>query len=621
MSDTRTDAQLVTAYTAGDRSALAGIYDRYSAGLYDTSAAMLRDRHEAADAMQDVFLIAAERIGQLRDPERLKPWLYAILRNEVYRRTKRRGRSLPTDFSAMGAPEMAAPMAPDAEGEGLAAAELGELVRSAACGLDERDQLVLELSTRQGLQGADLAAALGVSAEQSYTLVHRMRERVERSLGALVVARAGRKDCPDLADVLKGWDGQFTVLVRKRVARHIEHCETCERTRRKAAPLALLGAAPAFAAPLDLRDAILSRAGTPGAAPRHAYQFDAEGGFPRLVRHLRWGVLAAAAAVVVLLGVGGGVLLAGTGDDGGSAGAPTTVAKFAGDAAAPTAATTEETSSTATPSTATTAASTAASTTAAATTAAPTSVDATVVPTSVTATTVPRTTVPRTTVPRTTVAPSTVPATAPPPPTPPPTAPGAILLSNGIVDLGATAGSGAFQVTNPGGAAMNWSLSGDAGEFGVGALGGSVPPGGSTTVTVTLDRNGRPEGDLQRSLTLVGDPGGPQLVVLRARVERPPTVAITAGPSGSKNPACQLPTFVSASYADESAIATMTLRWDGPVSGSMQMGVRTAGTAVGNVFAASPNVPPAGSYTYTVIITDARGNTGTASNSFTTQVC
>ena len=35
--------------------------------------------------------------------------LYAILRNEVYRRTKKRGRQLPTDFSAMGAPEICVP--------------------------------------------------------------------------------------------------------------------------------------------------------------------------------------------------------------------------------------------------------------------------------------------------------------------------------------------------------------------------------------------------------------------------------------------------------------------------------------------------------------------------------
>ena len=30
-----------------------------------------------------------------------------------------------------------------------------------------------------------------------------------------------------------------------------------------------------------LRDLVLAKAGTPGAAPQHAYKFDADGGFPR----------------------------------------------------------------------------------------------------------------------------------------------------------------------------------------------------------------------------------------------------------------------------------------------------------------------------------------------------
>ena len=57
-----------------------------------------------------------------------------------------------------------------------------------------------------------------------------MRERVQRSLGALVVARVGRPDCPALGRLLAGWDGLFTVPVRKRVARHVEGCLTCTRT-------------------------------------------------------------------------------------------------------------------------------------------------------------------------------------------------------------------------------------------------------------------------------------------------------------------------------------------------------------------------------------------------------
>src|SRR5690606_40474928 len=101
-------AERVAGHLAGDRGAFAAIYDRYGDALYDVAAAMLRNRHDAADVTQDTFVVAAERMAQLRQPDRLKPWLMAILRNEVYRRTGRRARQVPTDFSLVAA-EMALP--------------------------------------------------------------------------------------------------------------------------------------------------------------------------------------------------------------------------------------------------------------------------------------------------------------------------------------------------------------------------------------------------------------------------------------------------------------------------------------------------------------------------------
>ena len=71
--EARGDAELVRAATAGDRGAFAAIYDRYADRLHDFCWSVLRDRDEAADATQDAFLVAAERLGQLRDPERLRP--------------------------------------------------------------------------------------------------------------------------------------------------------------------------------------------------------------------------------------------------------------------------------------------------------------------------------------------------------------------------------------------------------------------------------------------------------------------------------------------------------------------------------------------------------------------
>ncbi len=342
MTELSTDARLVTDFLAGDKSALAAIYDRYAAGLYDTAAAMLSDRHDAADMVQDVFCIAAERLSQLREPDRLKPWLYSVLRHEVYRRTKKRKRATPVDFQDERTPDVASGYDPHAAGEAVAHDELAALVRSAASGLDERDRLVLELSVRQGLSGSDLADALGVSPEQSYSLVHRMRDRVEKSLGALTVAKAGRRDCERLAEILSGWDGELTVLLRKRVNRHIEECATCDRTRKTFAPLALFGAAPAFVLPFGLRDKVLAAAlpggGTSGSADgtssgstttsgatRRAREirFDAHKGFPRAARAGRHTVAWAATAAVVAV-IGGGVLVA-TGDGDATSTAPSPI--------------------------------------------------------------------------------------------------------------------------------------------------------------------------------------------------------------------------------------------------------------------------------------------------------
>jgi hypothetical protein len=92
--------------------------------------------------------------------------------------------------------------------------------------------------------------------------VHRLRETIERALGALLVSRGVRTNpdrCAELATILDGWDGQFSVLMRKRIARHIEACATCDEERRRlVSPAALLGATPVFIpAPNWLRDRTL----------------------------------------------------------------------------------------------------------------------------------------------------------------------------------------------------------------------------------------------------------------------------------------------------------------------------------------------------------------------------
>jgi len=251
------DAELAVAAAAGDRTAFAEIYDRYADRLYDFCVGMVRDRNTAADCVQDTFCTAATRLGSLRDPDKLRPWLYAIARNEALRCIRERRREQPSD-------ELPEATSSDPSPDTLAVrSELAELVAQAAGGLSDRDRTVLELTYRHGMDGPELAEALGVSAASARTLTHRLRETVERSLGALLVVRNARtgRGCPDLAASVKDWDGEFTVLTRKRVARHIDSCPVCEESRRKMVnPRALLGGAPLFiAAPPGLRKRTLDR--------------------------------------------------------------------------------------------------------------------------------------------------------------------------------------------------------------------------------------------------------------------------------------------------------------------------------------------------------------------------
>jgi RNA polymerase sigma factor (sigma-70 family) len=252
-----TDADLVRAATAGDRGAFAGIYDRYADRLYDFCVGMLRDRDDAADCVQDAFCAAATRLNQLRDADKLRPWLYSIARNEALRKLRDRRRESVFD-------EMPETVSNEPGPETLAARnELADLVSEAAGGLSDRDKAILDLAYRHGLDGPDLAQALDVSPANATKMISRLRETVEKALGALLVARricntgAG---CAELAAILEGWDGHFTVLMRKRIARHIEDCPNCtDERRRLVSPVALLGAIPAFLpAPAALRERTLN---------------------------------------------------------------------------------------------------------------------------------------------------------------------------------------------------------------------------------------------------------------------------------------------------------------------------------------------------------------------------
>ncbi len=318
------DPEVVAAIVAGDPAGLAEAYDKYAVPLHSYCRSMLREPADAADAVQDTFLVATAKLHSLRDPGKLRAWLYAVARNECLRRLRA--------GNALSALEEAADLPTDSAEVGIATerAELQELVRAAIAGLNPGARDVIELSLVAELDGDELADALGVSRNQAHAKLSRARSQLERSLGALIVARTGRAACPDLDAMLAGWDGQMTVLMRKRISRHIDRCKICEERKRRevtptlfAAAMPLVALLPGFRAqllrmladrsPAGLahRLTVANRAGPfgangfpqplrpPGAGPWH-----------RVLHHPRTVVAGTAASVIaagaIVVGVMGG---------------------------------------------------------------------------------------------------------------------------------------------------------------------------------------------------------------------------------------------------------------------------------------------------------------------------
>src|SRR5262245_14658887 len=75
------DGELVDLARAGEREALAELFERHRVGLYAAALAMLRDREKAMDAVQETFVVALARLDGLREPSAVGGWLHTVVRN------------------------------------------------------------------------------------------------------------------------------------------------------------------------------------------------------------------------------------------------------------------------------------------------------------------------------------------------------------------------------------------------------------------------------------------------------------------------------------------------------------------------------------------------------------
>ncbi len=175
------EAELLSAVARGDERAFAVIYERYSSILFGLLLRIVRDRPEAEDVLQDVFLQIWQQAVNF-DPARGRAftWLVTLARSRAIDRLRSRdARERTANAAAQEAVEEVGDALSDA-----VRAEQSEVVRGALAAIPEEQRCALMLAYFEGLSQTEIAARtgqpLGTVKTRMRAGLHKLRELLRR---------------------------------------------------------------------------------------------------------------------------------------------------------------------------------------------------------------------------------------------------------------------------------------------------------------------------------------------------------------------------------------------------------------------------------------------------------
>jgi len=167
------------------------IVAEHSVMAFRIAYSILRNHHDAEDAVQECFLRVlkhAKRLHPVRNP---KTWVARIAWTSAIDRRSNRTRTAVNE--AVGEPEVLAQVVDRKLGadEQLAGKQMQELLAQMIAALPEDLRHPLELSTVQELNSAEIAEIMNIPESSVRTRLMRARQRLKEKLSAVLETKHG----------------------------------------------------------------------------------------------------------------------------------------------------------------------------------------------------------------------------------------------------------------------------------------------------------------------------------------------------------------------------------------------------------------------------------------------
>lgn len=182
--DAPSDARLVDAALAGERSAFGQLVGRYQDRLFNTMLRLTGSREDAADAVQDAFVQAYSKLDSFRGDAQFFTWLYRIAMNQALSRRRRMRPTTSLEAARSSSGEEAVDRHPGPDGR-LLAREQAEQVQSALADLGEQHRKILVLREIEGCSYEVIADILELPVGTVRSRLFRARMQLREKLCTL----------------------------------------------------------------------------------------------------------------------------------------------------------------------------------------------------------------------------------------------------------------------------------------------------------------------------------------------------------------------------------------------------------------------------------------------------